>query len=109
MAKLSKTQQEVLETAKRDINKARTLDYPEWLKEINHFYAGNTEYQKKCYKEALEREEMKRYWENERNAIVFTHCSSHTIRALERMGLIEIIEDSVETGGSIDVVKILNY
>lgn len=107
--KLSKAQQEVLETAKRNIDKARTYDYPEWLKKINPFYDGGTAYQQKCYEEALAREELKDSWENDRKGIVLTHCSSHTIRALERLGFIEIIEDSVETNGCVDIVKVLNY
>ena len=108
--KLSKTMQAVLDHAKCDIDLARKLNYPEWLMATNHcFQNTDSEYWQKQYKKALAEEYLKKYWEMHRNAEVLTHCSSHTIRALEKRGLIEIIEDSVETGGSIDVVKILNY
>ena len=107
--KLSKAQQEVMDHAKKEIDLARQLDYPDWLKATNHCFQQETAYWQKAYKEAVEKEQSKCYWENDRKAIVLTHCSSHTIRALERLGLIEIIEDSVEIGGSIDVVKVLNY
>lgn len=105
--KLSKVQQEVLDHAKTEIDLARKLDYPDWLKATDHYF--QPENRSEALQEAIEKECRKKYWENDRKGIVLTHCSSHTIRALEKRGLIEIIEDSIETGGSIDVVKVLNY
>lgn len=107
--KLSKTQEQVLADAKKDIDKARSLSYPEWLKAENHFYQCGNEYNQKCYREAVEKEEMKKYWEEHRNGIVLTHCNTKTLQKLESYGLIEIIYDSTGDYYGIDTIKVLNY
>lgn len=107
--KLSKTQEQVLAHAKKDIDKARSLSYPEWLKTVNCFYQCDGEYHQKCYREAVEKEEMKNYWEDHRNGIVLTHCNTKTLQKLESCGLIEIICDSTGEYYGIDTVKVLNY
>lgn len=107
--KLSKTQEQVLAHAKKDIDKARSLSYPEWLKAENHFYQCDNEYHQKCYREAVEKEEMKKYWEEHRNGIVLTHCNTKTLQKLESYGLIEIIYDSTGEDFGIDTIKVLNY
>lgn len=107
--KLSKTQEQVLAHAKKDIDKARSLSYPEWLKAENHFYQCGNEYHQKCYREAVKREEMKKYWEEHRNGIVLTHCNTKTLQKLESYGLIEIIYDSTGEDFGIDTIKVLNY
>lgn len=107
--KLSKTQEQVLANAKKDIDEARSLSYPEWLKAENHFYQCDNEYHQKRYREAVEKEEMKKYWEEHRNGIVLTHCNTKTLQKLESYGLIEIIYDSTGENFGIDTIKVLNY
>lgn len=107
--KLSKTQEQVLAQAKKDIDEARNLSYPEWLKAGNSFYQCGNEYHQKCYREAVEREEMKHYWEDHRNGIVLTHCNTKTLQKLESCGLIEIVRDSTGEYFGIDTIKVLNY
>lgn len=48
-------------------------------------------------------------YERQKQDIFLTHASSHTLRALERRGLIEIIEDSAGASyAGVDVVKLLD-
>lgn len=99
--KLSKAQAEVLEQAHKDIDKARSMDYPEWLMATNHYYQipewamdetsqhynpELVERLREKFAEAVEREELKDYWQRERNGIVLTHCNSKTIKNLKNMG-----------------------
>lgn len=103
MKKLSKAQQEVMNEAYKDIDRARALTYPEWFRETYH-----------CFQESkvdglIEKEHLKKYWENERNGIVLTHCNSRTIRKLAELGLVEIVRDSSGESFGIDTIKILNY
>lgn len=103
--KLSKAQEKVMTMAKSDIDRARNMDYPEWLKDQNSIYEERDD----LFQEAIQKEYLKKYWENERNGIVLTSCSSQTIRKLEKLGLIEIIKDSANERFGLDHVKILNY
>jgi hypothetical protein len=105
MKKLSKAQQEVMDHAKRKIDKARSMDYPTWLKASDSYY----DYHEKQWKKAVEEGYLKEYWEDARNGIVLTHCNSKTLWKLEEFGLIEIIEDSTGDRCGIDTVKVLNY
>lgn len=107
--KLTAAQTKILETAKKEIDLARALDYPDWLKATNHFYAGTTEYQKKCFREAVEKGEYKNYWEAERAGIVLAHCNSRSLKKLAEAGLVEIIYDSTGEYFGIDTIKIINY
>ena len=114
--KLSKAQTEVMERAKKDIDKARAMDYPEWLRETDHYFqvpkwadGELKEYIDERWRKAVEEEYHKKYWEDERNGIVLTHCNSRTLAKLEQLGLIEIIEDSNGQTFGIDTVKVLNY
>lgn len=99
MKKLSKTQQRVLNEAKEQIDYARNHTLMEWSAKENHFTSVTRiieEYAEK-YGEA---------YENEKKGIVLAHCDSKTIRALENLGLIEIMNDG---GLGIDTIKVLNY
>lgn len=122
--KLSKAQAEVLEQAHKDIDKARSMDYPEWLMATNHYYQipkwaedetsphynpSLVEHLRNKFAEAIEREELKDYWQRERNGIVLTRCNSKTIKKLEEYGLVKIIYDSNGESYGIDTVQILNY
>lgn len=99
--KLSKVQQSVLDEAKEEIDTARRLDYPEWLK-LQHIPDHR-------FQKALEDGYLKHYWENNRKSVVLTQCNSRTIKKLEELGLIEIIEDSNGHHFGIDTIKVLNY
>ena len=55
-------------------------------------------------------EKYKDSYENEKQGIVYTHCSGATLNKLESLGLIEIIKNSTNSKYyAFDVVKILNY
>lgn len=91
--KLSPVQQETMDFCKEQIDDAR--------KQIIDIYKGD-----KHTKEIIERQ----------NGIVYTqggNCTIRTLKALERMGLIEILEDNSGIGTSIGAfpskIKILNY
>lgn len=122
--KLSKAQVKVLEQAKKDIDRARSMDYPEWLMDTNSYYQipewaedeTSPHYNPRCaemkrkkFAEAVEREEDKEYWQRERDGIVLTRCNSKTIKKLEEYGLVKIIYDSNGESYGIDTVQILNY
>lgn len=122
--KLSKAQEKVMEEAKRKIDRARSMDYPEWLMDVNDYYQVpewatdetspyyNPRYAeslRKQFYEAVAKEEMKHYWEDNRNGIVLTRCNSRTLKKLEEYGLIKIIYDSNGEHIGIDTVQVLNY
>ena len=103
--KLSKAQMEVMADAKRQIDEARSMDYPEWLKHGNDYYEDHED----AWKKAIAEGRFKKYWENKRNGIALTHCNSRTLEKLEEYGLIKIIEDSKGEQFGIDTVQVLNY
>ena len=124
--KLSKAQQDVMNKAKADIDFARNHTIREWsiyenfgVLDINEccFVKNYDRYGWSKEKAiAVAEEEVKnyidtysKYYENERNGIVLTHCNSRTIRRLEELGLVEIIRDSCGVSYGIDTIKILNY
>ena len=51
-------------------------------------------------------EKYGKYYENSKKGIVLTQANSRTLKALERLNLIEIINDG---RSYIDTIKILNY
>jgi hypothetical protein len=104
MKKLSAAQQNIVDRAKAEIDLARTLGYAEWVIETHKSF------QKRYVEEAIETESMKKYWEDNRNGIVLTHCNSKSLEKLQTLGLIEIIYDSKgEKGYGIDKIKVINY
>ena len=102
--KLSNAQIEIMENAKREIDKARQLDYPEWLV-ANGYYDDSEE----SLERAIARCYMKKYWEANRNGEVCTHCNSRSLKKLESLGLIEIVVDSIGNNYGIDHIRVLNY
>ena len=104
MMKLSKAQKQVMNEAYGDIDKARSMSYPEWFKETQA--PGLRE---NAIPRLIENEYLKEYWEDARNGIVLTHCNSRTIRKLAELGLVEIVRDSSGESFGIDTIKILNY
>lgn len=107
--KLSKAQAEVLEEAKRKIDEARQYETYE-----EYYVKSEPEWRRKDPEEYKTKhpdvwEYYKKNWENRRNGIVLTQCNSRTIRKLEKLGLIEIIEDSCGQYVGVDTIKVLNY
>ena len=131
--KLTKAQQEVLDHAKKDIDYARTHDFLHWI--AKHFtqldleedwdsfpnpYLSNEEAMKRAI-EAVENDKnpvirddieifpanhRRKWYEEEKSGMATTIASSNTLRALQRMGLIEII---VDAGRGVDRIRVLNY
>lgn len=104
--KLTKAQIEVLEYAKMRIDEARAFDtFEEYEGETNPYCKsmGGAEYVRQ-HIEHFER--YRKYWEAARQGMPLVTANSRTIKALEKAGLIEIIDD----GGSFpDTIKVLNY
>lgn len=102
MKKLSKAQQAVMDQAKKDIDDARKMEYPEWLE-------SHSSIRKDCLEKYVAEGYLKDSWEERKTGVVLTHCNSKTLVKLEEMGLIEIIRDSNGDTYGIDIVKVLNY
>lgn len=109
--KLTPAQQKVMDRAYKDIDEARNNDFYGWFN-----IAYNCDLTKEEIDERVERW-YNRYHENyyhekyeeTKNGMVLTHCNTKTLRKLEEMGLIKIIEDSTGTQFGLDVVQVLNY
>lgn len=103
--KLTKAQEKIMEKAKADIDFARTHTLREWGikicglegKELDAYAESQIEYWTKNYGKAYERN---------KKGICLCTANSRTIKALEQLGLISIIDD----GRSLpDLIKVLNY
>ena len=103
--KLSNAQKYLLNWAKAKIDKARSMDYPTWLRADQHVFQYNEE----AWKKAVEEEYLKEYWERARDAVVLMSCNNRTLHKLQEFGLIEIIDDSTGKRYGIDTIKVLNY
>lgn len=104
--KLTETQIEILEKAKKKIDTARSFEtFEEYKGETDRFCKdrGGAEY----VRQNIEKfEDYRKYWENAKQGMPLVSANSRTIKALEKAGLIEIIED----GGTFpDTIKVLNY
>lgn len=111
--KLTPAQEKVMHKAYKDIDDARNNDFYGWY---NIAYACTlTKEEIDEHIENLEKrfEGLKNYnhemYENRKNGMVLTHCNTKTLRKLEEMGLIKIVEDSTGTQFGLDVVQVLNY
>ena len=126
MVKLTTVQQKLIDDAKAKIDFARTHTLREWV--INNFGYGGTEEsieQSARWRDEhwgnnagdIVRDSLKKaiaYYEaepeqynEERNGIIkWTYNNSNTLRALEKKGVIEIIEDG---GACSDAFRVLNY
>lgn len=112
MKKLSKTQQECIESMKSQIDKARAYDT------LKEYVIATTEYirrqddpskfydENENYYEKTERE----YYERRRNGEALSHYGKPTLKVLERLGLITVTEYSLyRKNGVLDWVKLNNY
>lgn len=108
--KLSKAQEDVLNRAKQEIDKARACkdfaDYYEKYEKlfikydtVEDFKNGSPEYY----------ENVKRGYEKQVDGIAGVHCNTRTIKKLEELGLIEILYDSTGSAVGLDEIKVLNY
>ena len=122
--KLTKAQNYIMEKAHKEIDFARTHTLIEWAtnERYNCIDIKDTviarrfnEYGYKSLEDAINdvekelqeyAEKYGKYYYNEKNGVVLTQANSRTLKALERLNLIEIIEDG---GSYIDSIKILNY
>ena len=111
--KLTPAQQKVMDRAYKDIDDARNNDFYGWYN-----LAYNCDHTKEVIDEHIENFEkrfpgLKNYhhetYEETKNGRVLTHCNTKTLRKVEEMGLIKIIEDSTGTQFGLDVVQVLNY
>lgn len=104
--KLSKAQARILDEAKKKIDLARSFETFEEYKGETSYYAkdhGGAEYVRANIEYY---EPYRKYWENAKQGMPLVVANSRTIKALEKMGLIEIVDD----GGMFpDVIKVLNY
>jgi len=124
MKKLSKAQQAVYDQIIYEVRRARSLEYPAWLVETDHFFQipawmtdptsesynpRAAEYRREKLKKAIADEYMKKYYDDERRGIVLTSCNSRTLEKLQEYGLIEILYDSKgeKCGCAIDRVKLV--
>jgi len=114
--KLTKAQEKVITKAKADIDRARTLSYPEWIKTQNSYFVTREEDPEEtkqiinaALQKAIDEKYLYDYWENGRKGVVCMHCNTRTLKKLEEYGIIEIIEDSTGQSFGIDVIKLLNY
>lgn len=107
--KLSKTQQMIIDEAKRDIDKARACATFEEYFMIEYAPTFNSNYNtpEKCKERDLNAyNAYKGYWEAHTRGEVLTRCNSRTLKALEKAGAIEIVNDG---RSGIDTIKVLNY
>lgn len=108
MTRLSKTQIEVLEGAKRAIDFARTHTFEEWFEETTHHtIESQKNYNPEDFDEIIA--DFQKTYEERKNGFVYTYCSGATLQKLQNCGLIEIVKDTTNTKRSHDTVKVLNY
>lgn len=103
--KLSGAQKEIIEKAHNEIDFARTHTIIEWATKCLGYLGRELEEYEIDRVESYAND-YKKYYEREKNGIVLCRANSRTIKKLEEMGFVEILE----VGGSFpDTLKILNY
>ena len=109
--KLSKAQQKTIDNAKTTIDKARKYNtYEEYFinEESTHWNNQFNTPEKFKEQNITQWNSMINYWNMYRESIVLTCSKTETLKKLESLGLIEII-DIDNRNSRIDKVKILNY
>ena len=109
--KLTPAQEKVIKNAYKDIDVARNNDFYGWFKIAYNCNETKEEIDErvKRWNDRFDDNYHHETYENRKNGIVLTHCNTKTLRKLEEMGLIKIIEDSTGTQFGLDVVQVLNY
>lgn len=108
--KLSKAQTKVMETAKSNIDEARSINFHDWYR-IHFNSKGESDDQ---IDEKIAKDEkaynMEGYYhgryEEERNGITLVMANTKTLKKMVEMGLIELVE---EGGFYPDKIRIINY
>lgn len=103
--KLSEAQKEIIEKAHNDIDFARTHTLIEWATK-NLGYLGRELKEYEIDRIESYANDYKKYYEREKNGIVLCRANSRTIKKLEEIGLVEILNDGRNFP---DTLKILNY
>ena len=99
--KLSKTQEELLNKMRKDI------DYVRSCKSYEEYIQNDDAYNQRQKDTYIKSRSFEKYYINTKeNNIVLTWTSSATLKALEKKGFIKIIVDAKD---EIDFVKVLNY
>lgn len=121
--RLSKVQQDIMDSSMEKIAFARTHSIDEWalralyrtesMEECIQMYIATYGYSRD---EAVKRvkkdtakyiDDFKGFYDREKQGIVLTRCSGRTLKRLESLGLIEILRDATHIDGGIDVIKVL--
>lgn len=110
--KLSKAQQEIMERAYRDIDKARNAEdvvewyractSGSWIKEMPHDELAEE------FRKYDDRGWWRTHYEELLQGIVHTQANGRSLYKLESLGLIKILEDRTHSK-LYDIVQILNY
>lgn len=113
MTKITKAQENVLNRAKERIDFARSHNFYDWYMRRATNYERinihNLDELDKHLSNRYGRDLRQAYindYENERKGITIVLSNTRTIKALERLGLIRIIN---EGGSSIDTIEVIGY
>lgn len=105
--KLSKTQVEIMETAKSMINEAREFEtFDEYLINTAWLIKENGWTVERYKKNFVKAEAI---WNDLRKGVARVHCNSKSLKKLEEYGLVEILYDSTGENMGTDIIKVLNY
>lgn len=109
--KLSKVQMEILEEAKKDIDKARNSTFFDWYRNAISVWSKerSDEEIEAGLKKRDEWEWWYKTWEKRRSGVVIIHANTRSLRKLEELGFIKIIYDSTGESFGLDEVLVLNY
>ena len=100
MKKLSSAQSRVIEEAKKDIDRARSIDFKEWCGYRYNFIMSDA-YSLNLYTDF--------YNKAKAGTVLIQNVNSRTLVKLEQLGLIKIEYDSNGTHSGIDEITLLNY
>lgn len=109
--KLSPAQEKILEEAKATILKARSYPtFEEYFLATNNCNVNYNTPEKYKSKDPKGWEKMERWWKNKLKGIVLCSASGPTIKKLEKLGYIKIMEDTTNTGSyKYDTIQVLNF
>jgi hypothetical protein len=100
MKKLTSAQARVIEEAKKDIDRARSLDFKDWCGDRYNFIMSDA-YSLNLYTDFFNKAKA--------GTVLTQDVNSRTLAKLEELGLIKIVYDSKGTHSGIDTITLLNY
>ena len=109
--KLSAAQKKILDKAIEEIIEARSCStFEEYFNKFKapHYNCGYNTPEKYISRDPEGWEKQKQFWEGLKQGITLTSCNTKTIKKLESLGYIEIIEDANRVRWGIDTIKVLN-